>query len=198
MLKTANEGLRTGIMKEVEVRSFLSQDEYDRLLIVLEKEGEKIKEDRQITVYFSGEKDLRIQKNTDSAKIWMKGGELHDESREEVEVILKNNQFEETRRLFEALGYEVEIKWYRKRNKFRWEGHEVCVDHTIGYGRVIEVEELCEEGEEAEALERVSEALEELGVKKTSKREFDERFRHYRKNWQKILREKDLSKFEDL
>ena len=48
---------------EVEVRSFISEDQYNNLLTFMEKNAKLIKKDNQITYYFSGDNDLRIQKN---------------------------------------------------------------------------------------------------------------------------------------
>ena len=48
---------------EVEVRSFISEDQYNNLLTFMQKNAKLIKKDNQITFYFSGEDDLRIQKN---------------------------------------------------------------------------------------------------------------------------------------
>ncbi len=185
-------------MKEVEVRGFISEDEYRSLIRLLEEEGVKIKEDRQITIYFSCDEDLRIQKNKDFAKIWLKKGKIHDDSREEIEIKFERNRFEELKNLFMALGYDVEIKWYRKRHLFRWKDLKISVDHTVGYGHIVEVEELCQENEEDRAKERVRRVLGELDVDETPREKFDEKFRHYRKRWKSILREKDFSDFEDL
>lgn len=185
-------------MIEVELRSFLSQEEYNRLLGEMEEGAEKVKEDRQITYYFSSDADLRIQKNKGYAKLWLKGGEIHDRDREELEVKFDREDFEKLEKILKVLGYDVEIKWYRKRHKFDWNGFEVCIDHTPGYGRIVEIEKMCEKGEEDETHRELEEALEKLGIEPTPKEKFDEKFRHYRNNWQDILQKKDLSDFKNL
>lgn len=162
----------------------------------MEERAEKLKEDKQITYYFSCDLDLRIQKNQDFAKLWLKKGEIHDKDREEFEVKFDRDDFEKLEELLKLLGYEVTVKWYRKRSRFDWNGFEVCIDYTPGYGRIIEIEKMCKKGKEGEVYEELQEALEELGVKKTSKEKFDEKFRHYRNNWKDILKEKDLGEFE--
>ena len=181
-------------MIEVEVRSFISEDEYDRLIKEMEEKGEKVKEDKQITYYFSGDEDLRIQKNNSFAKLWMKGGDIHDDDREEFEVEFDRDDFQTLKEILEALGYEVEIKWYRKRHKFRWKGFDVCVDYTPGYGRIVEIEKLCEEGDEEGKYGELLDALEELGVEETPDEEFDEAYERYKNNWKDILKERDLTK----
>jgi uncharacterized protein YjbK len=74
---------------EVEVRSFISNEEYERLLGVMERGAEFLGEDEQTTYYLSGEQDLRIQKGSSHAKVWMKSGKIHDRYRQEVEVKFK-------------------------------------------------------------------------------------------------------------
>ncbi len=185
-------------MREVEIRSFITEDDYQRLLERMKKEGEDGGKEKQVTIYFSGENDLRIQKSEESAKIWMKDGEIHEKAREEIEITIHKNEFEAVRRLFEALGHEVDIKWYRKRHRFHWDGLKVCIDHTPGYGRIVEVEKLTDEDGQEEALEEVKRALEKLGVEETPREKFDQRYRNYRKKWQDILRKKDLSEFDDI
>lgn len=184
-------------MIEVEVRSFISEDRYDELLDKLKERAEKVKYDRQITYYFSGDRDLRIQKNMDFAKLWLKTGEIHEREREELEVRFDREDFRTLEKLLELLGYEVEIKWYRERHRFRWNGLEICVDHTPGYGRIIEIEKMCEKGEEEKVHERLCKALREFGVEETPKEIFDERYEDYRDNWSDILEDRDLSSFRE-
>jgi uncharacterized protein YjbK len=58
--------------REVELRSFVDPDTYTRLLDSFHAHARFLKEDNQVTYYFSGPHDLRIQKNEYYAKIWMK------------------------------------------------------------------------------------------------------------------------------
>ncbi|MDP6293780.1 MAG: CYTH domain-containing protein, partial [Candidatus Woesearchaeota archaeon] len=69
-------------MIEVELRSFLTEEEYERLLRYFDDHD--IKEDKQESWYFDTEEDLRILRGEDAAKIWLKRGKMHDEFREEI------------------------------------------------------------------------------------------------------------------
>jgi len=115
---------------EVEIRSFISEEKYRELLDFLKKEGEFLGEENQKTYYFDTPQDLRIQKNDDYAKIWMKKGKLHDEHREEIEIKFDKSEFGNLEKLFLALGYNIEIKWFRKRFEFKWDNINVCLDFT--------------------------------------------------------------------
>ncbi len=184
-------------MKEVETRSFISDKEYEELLYKMNEKAEKIKEDKQVTYYFTGEKDLRIQKNKKFSKLWLKEGKIHEDNREEIEVEFNKEDFKELEKLLKSLGYEVEIKWYRKRHKFNWKGLTVCIDQTPGYGKIIEIEKMCEEEEDHEKIQKnLESALEELEIEKTSNKKFEEKYSQYKKNWEKILSDKDLEEFK--
>jgi predicted adenylyl cyclase CyaB len=172
---------------EVEIRSFISKEKYDELIEFFKKEGEFVKEDDQETYYFDAPFDLRIQKNNFFSKVWMKGGKIHDETREENEIRFDRNDFERLEKMFLALGYNVQIKWFRKRHDFKWQGIDVSVDFTKGYGYIIEFEKSCEENEKEKTLEMLKEKFNILNVPLTSREEFDQKFQFYKKNWKDLV-----------
>ncbi|TSC71585.1 MAG: Uncharacterized protein G01um101438_1016 [Parcubacteria group bacterium Gr01-1014_38] len=167
---------------ECEVRSFLTDEQYQRLRDFFHREATFLGEDEQVTYYFNGEHDLRIQQNTQYAKIWLKKGALHDESREELEVRVPREQFEILHQLFVALGYEVTIQWFRKRLSFQWNDIEVSLDDTKGYGRILELEKrtALEDAETTTAY--LKSKLEQLGIPLTPKAEFDQRYAQYKEH----------------
>ncbi len=172
---------------EVESRSFLSDEEYARLLAFMESDAEHVKDDEQETVYFSGDKDLRVQKNSTGGKIILKGGKIHDEHREEKEVSFKKEDFEKMESILVGTGLEVEIRWFRKRKEFKWMGAKVCLDKTRGYGNIIEIEIMCDEDGVDDAREEVSLLMKGLKVSQTPKYVFDERFNYYKNNWKRLV-----------
>ncbi len=171
---------------EVEVRSFISEKEYNSLLEFFKKSAELIKEDYQETFYFDCTQDLRIQRNNSFAKIWLKKGKIHDKHREEIEVKVNREDFENLEELFKALNMDVEIKWYRKRFEFKWEDTKVCLDHTRGYGYIIELEKIVREEKKEEVYNELKEKLESLDVDITPKEEFEKAFDYYKRNWKKL------------
>ena len=48
---------------EAEVRSFISKEQYEKLLSFFKQNAKLLKEDYQETFYFDCESDLRIQRN---------------------------------------------------------------------------------------------------------------------------------------
>ncbi len=173
---------------EAEIRSFVSEDQHKKLLRFFKKEGKFLGTENQVSYYFSGEQDLRIQKSDKSAKIWLKKGEMHADSREEIEIKFDVSQFENAENLFKVLGYEVKIKWFRKRNTFNWRGISVMLDDTKGYGRIVELEKMCKESEKEKTIEMLKNKLASLKIAETQKSEFGEKFEYYKKNWKKLTK----------
>jgi len=172
---------------EVEIRSFISEQQYNSLLIFFKKNSKFIKEDYQETFYFDCKEDLRIQKNNFYSKIWLKKGKIHDDQREEIEIRFDKNEFEKLEKLFLTLGLKVEIKWFRKRFEFNWDGITVCLDFTKGYGYIIELEKICSEEEKDKELKKLKEKIATLNINITPKEEFDKKFEYYKKNWKELI-----------
>ncbi|MBU1975581.1 MAG: CYTH domain-containing protein [Nanoarchaeota archaeon] len=168
---------------EVEIRSFIEKKKYEELIEFFKKEGKFLGEDYQETYYFDCEQDLRIQKNNSGCKLWLKKGKIHDDSREEHEVQCKREDFEKLEALLIALGYNVEIKWFRKRHRFDWNGIKVTVDYTKGYGYILELEIMSNEESKKETLELLREKLLSLEIEETPKEEFNVKYEEYKQNW---------------
>jgi predicted adenylyl cyclase CyaB len=177
---------------ECEIRAFLTDEQYDRLSEKLAGIAEADGEDEQVTYYFegNGDPDLRIQRNSTGAKIWFKKGRMHDEARLEIELPCRREDFGTLEQLFSALGYAVSIKWFRKRRLYRLEGVTVTLDDTRGYGKILELEKVCFEGERDEALGLLKARMSELGIEPTPKEAFDLRYAEYKRNWRELTGER--------
>jgi len=173
---------------EVEIRSFISKKKYDQLLIFFKQNTKLIKEDYQKTFYFDCPEDLRIQKNNFYSKIWMKKGKIHDNHREEIEIKFANKEFKKLEQLFLTLGYDVEIKWFRKRFEFKWDGLTVCLDYTKGYGYIIELEKMSSNENKENEYENIKKKIKSLDIDITPKEEFNKKFLYYKENWKHLLK----------
>jgi predicted adenylyl cyclase CyaB len=171
---------------EVEIRSFITPEEYKKFIAFFTANGKLINKDFQETYYFNAKEDLRIQRNDFFSKIWLKKGKLHDEAREEIEIKFAREDFSKLESLFLALGFKVEIKWFRLRHTFEWKGISVMVDYTKGYGHILELEKLCSDKEKASSLALLKKRMKELHVKKTPKQEFDKKYNYYKENWKTL------------
>ncbi|MFW5746089.1 MAG: CYTH domain-containing protein [Nanoarchaeota archaeon] len=176
------------MVHEVELRSFISEQKYQDLMQFFSTHARRRSHEEQETHYFDCGQDLRIQKSTNYAKVWLKKGNMHDDSREEIEVKVEPDQFSGLQELFAALGYTVDIKWFRTRDIFEWDGISVMLDHTRGYGHILEMECMVEDAEEIEETrQRLRAAFERLDVSITAKETFAERYEYYRRNWQELV-----------
>ena len=176
---------------EVEVRSFIDEEEFNKLLEFFRKNAKFLKDDFQVTVYFSGDKDLRVQKNRFFSKLWLKKGKIHDDVREEIEVEFKREEFGKLLEILNELGLKVEIVWLRKRKEFQWDGIKVYLDDTEGYGKIIEIETHVEkENETEEKRDELISKLRSLGIKISERNEFEEKFEWYKRNWKRLLRKR--------
>lgn len=172
---------------EVEIRSFVSEEKFNTLLAFFGTQGKKVSEDSQETHYFDSKEDLRIQKNNFHSKIWMKKGKLHDDQREEIELKVEKDDFEKLGTIFEAAGLNVQIKWFRTRHTFEWEGITVMLDHTRGYGHILELEKMSDEARKDETLALLKSKMESLGIEQTPKEVFNEKYQFYKENWRKLV-----------
>jgi len=173
---------------EVEVRSFISRKKYNHLLKYFKKNGKFLGKDNQITYYFSGPKDLRIQKTGKLSKLWLKSGKIHEKYRQDIVVRCNKEDFENLDKLLSGLGFKVKIKWFRKRNEFLWKGTRVCLDWTRGYGYIIELEKMTTEKNKEKVYRDLLQKLRELNIKLTPKEIFDKKFSYYKNNWRKLIK----------
>lgn len=174
---------------EVEVRSFIDDGQYEDIKAILEKDFEFVKELDETTVYFSGEKDLRMRKNETEAFVILKEGKIHDDFRKEFEVRIDRDDFDNMTELFRALGYEIEIEWLRRRLEYKNADMKVLLDDTRGYGKILELEKMVEGGSEKAAHGELMEEMRKFGIGEiTPKEEFNEKFGYYKKNWKNLIR----------
>ena len=89
---------------ETEIRSFISKEQFEKLLDFFKQNAQLDKEDYQETFYFDCNEDLRIQRNNYFSKIWMKKGKIHEDHREEIEIKFDKSEFENLEKLFLSLG----------------------------------------------------------------------------------------------
>lgn len=171
---------------EVELRSFITPERYEELVAFFTANGTLVSDDEQVTDYFDCKDDIRMQKNSGYAKIWRKGGAMHDAWREETEVRFQSDDFEKLQEVFAALGIGVKVRWFRHRKQFEWQGITVCLDHTRGYGHIIELEKMTSHDGKDAALVLLRQKLVELGVALTPKEEFDARFKQYLLHWREL------------
>jgi|ETNmetMinimDraft_2_1059921.scaffolds.fasta_scaffold02109_5 predicted adenylyl cyclase CyaB len=178
---------------EVEVRSFISEGKYLELLEYFKMNARLVEEDYQENYYFDCDANLVVQRGNVGSMVRLKKGKIHDNCREEKEIIFSRDDFDKINDLLSGLGHTNEIKWFRERKEFEWEGVRVCLDYTKGYGYIIELEEMSDVGDRDRVLEKLRARLAGLGVEETSREEFDRKYEYYKENWRGLVEdEKDI------
>ena len=122
---------------EVEVRTFIDNRQFDSIKNILDNSFEFEEEFYETTLYFSGEKDLRMRKNENEAFVILKEGKIHDDFRKELEISIKREDFDKMKELLESLGYEVEIEWRRKRMAYKDKEIKILLDVRKVMGRFL-------------------------------------------------------------
>ena len=175
---------------EVELRSFITKQQYQRLIDKLEREAKFIGSIKEETLYLSGKEDLRLRRDNKNTYIILKGGKIHDKWRKEWKVKCSLEDFEKIKEIFRRLGCKIKIKWLRKRRIYKLKDVKIFLDNTEGYGYIIELERMTNTEDKSTIQQRLRKIMKSLGVKITPRKEFDIRFQDYRKNWRKILKDK--------
>ena len=135
-----------------------------------------IEKRKETTYYLDSEKDLRIQKTETEAKVWLKEGNIHDSSREEIEAEFNLSDFDKLKEIFIRLNMKPKIKWERERLIYNWKGVKCMLDHTKDYGYIIELEKLVSKNEK-EVYNRLKEQLTSLDVELNPKQQIEETYK---------------------
>lgn len=170
-------------MKELEKRVFLSDQQYVEFINYFDL-LDKVPE-RQITTYFdANNKDLRLMNTQNYSKIWMKDGVIHDICREEFEVVFSNDYIFNMSKILTRL-FKIKTKWFRERYTLDYKKAKLCLDKSINYGAILELEILTEDEETVNHnLELLNQYLIELGLVETNKDYANEKFKKYISEWQ--------------
>ena len=179
-------------MIEVELRSFISEDKYNELISKYNADKQK-----QITYYFNCKQDFRMMKTKDYTQLWLKTGKMHEESRLEKVVKVDNKYTDELESMLGLLDYDVDIKWYRTRSKIQLdENAEMCIDYTVGYGYILEIEkQVADEANVEQAKNLLEEDFKKLGIEVSKKEDFDNRYKDYVANWKEYTQDVDEANF---
>lgn len=172
---------------EVELRSFLTQKQYQYLKTYFNKNAKLISKDFQETHYLNTKQDTRVQKSNCYSKIWQKSGKIHDDAREEIEIKFDKKEFDNILRIFGNIEVKTKIIWLRHRLEYRWNNIKVCLDKTKGYGNILELEKMSSQANKSKTLELLKSKFTSLNIDQTPKEIFDKKFIYYQNNWKKLI-----------
>jgi len=175
--------------KEKEKRVFLTDEQYKSLLIKFDVQSKQ--PERQITTYYNAKDinlkdiDLRFMRAQGYSKIWMKLGKMHAVCRPEYEVIMEPKYALNAIEIFNHL-YDVKTKWFRERIKIENQPYIICIDKSINYYAIFEVEISDEKIGKEQGEKLLIAYLQELGLEETPENIQDEKCNDYISNWSKM------------
>lgn len=180
-------------MKEIEYKFVLKPKDKNKLEKFLKVNKAKlVSQGTQDNWYYvaPGKNDLRIRRTDNEALIVLKKGWMHDDDREEIEVKVDRKDFLQLDKIFKALGYKYDTKWYRKRKEYKYKNFSITIDYNAGYGWVTEIERTVRAGGEEKAKKEILDIAKEIGIKPASKALFDKMYKYYKKNWPHYIKTK--------
>lgn len=140
-------------MKEYERRFFLDGDKYDTLKSILVPQN--VFPERQVTTYYDiPGKDLRFMQTKSYCKMWLKGGNIHDVCRTEFEEIFELSHAPGLEEILKA-AFPIKTQWYRERYKFTYDNISICLDKTLHYGSILELEVLISDDQDKSLAENI-------------------------------------------
>jgi adenylate cyclase class IV len=175
-------------MVEVEIRAFINDEMYANLSQFFAANGRLVEASRQITHYIDHAVDTRIQLSSRGGKIWQKLGKMHDTARRELELLCTNEQAEITLNIFANLNLPIRVSWFRKRKTFLCGEIKICLDETIGYGRIVEAEIKCNGDETRVAEKKLLDFFADMGIKPSDRETFDNAYNLYLTKWRELTR----------
>lgn len=155
---------------EIEYRSIFSEEDYNRVMDFLMKNGEDLGEDdKDSSFYILDKKLLKVVENVskNNAKVSLKLQEVGDGTgKEEFEYIIPTESVKTAKEVFQNLGFTERIDSYQKRHNFMYKGIEFAVKYSKDWSYHIEMEILIdsEEGRE-EAEKKIEQIAKELDIK---------------------------------
>jgi len=175
--------------KENEKRVFLTDVQYESLL---NKFGVKSKQpERQITIYYNANDiDLRFLQTPEYSELRMKLGEIHKGCCDEFEVKIEPEYTFDAMEIFGRL-FDVKTKWYRERIKIEKQPYIICIDKSINYYAIFEVEISDKKIGEEEGKKLIKAYLQELGLEETPPEIQKKKYSDYISNWSKMTFPKD-------
>lgn len=167
---------------ELRVKSFITKNQYDSLLKYLNSFAEFINKDNIVIYDFSHPNELKIQKDSSASKISVKKG-----GKETLNVSLKKEEFDDLVDVFESLGFDISLKWFKAIHQFKWNEIDITVSFIRGYGYVVEMFKSAYPEEKEILFNYLRENMKLLGLEETQQELFDERLKYYQENWKDLV-----------
>lgn len=162
---------------EIELRSLLDKDRYDRLKMFLDTNAQDLGEDNRETVFFIiPGKTLKVTKNLskNQAKFSLKIGNINTGKQEEIEISIDPADFTKMVKIFQTLGFSEIQYTSQKRHNYLYEGIECALKYSDDWGYHFEAEVVVDsEDRISDAKRKIKELYQKLHLKPLTEREID-------------------------
>lgn len=181
------------VIVTVEKRTFISKDKFLELKQYFTEHGTSIQNHRQIIYKYRSDLDFRLIFDKDSALLRLRGARNQDE---DLIVTLMRNELDKVILMFQSLGLNIDMKWYRTRYEMNYQDYHITLDETYHYGYVVSIDySIRELSEREEALQNLTKLFETLSIPITTVEKFNDQYKYYRTNWVDFTRQIDEKSF---
>ncbi len=138
----------------------------------IKKEGKFVKKQKQEDIYFNHPKKdfsktdeaLRLRKENKKTLLTYKGPKIDEKSKSRNEIEEEVENFEKTKNILEALGFEVAGKVKKERLTYKLNEYKITIDDVNNLNKFIELEKEVKELNK-EMIDEAIELLKKIGLK---------------------------------
>jgi adenylate cyclase class IV len=157
-------------MIEIEKRALFTEDEYTRVLGILQKDAKDLGEDdKDVLYYIYEDKLMKLVNNLSkrTAKLSLKMNKLGDgAATREIEIPFDPHHFADVEHVLESIATPKQvIHGLQKRHNFSYKGCEIAMKWSKDYGYHCEIEKMTDDEGSVALLEKEIDAVaQSLGV----------------------------------
>ncbi len=147
---------------EIEIRGPLSKEQFDNMILFLDKKGKKLTEKNRVLIDYSTfleggvekrKKDIRLRVTNGVPEIIVKLGEWGGtDQRKELSVLTNSNSFDTLVEIFGELGFVKGMLCVRKSKVYEYKGVEFALVEVPNHSYYYEAEKMAYENESAEQI----------------------------------------------
>lgn len=176
-----------------EKRTVISQEKMEELIAYFEANSEKKETEKQIIYNYHTEGDLRLIKTNKYLKIDFKPSKAIEK---ENNVYIKTTYADDLTDIFTKIGMNIELKRYRIRYKYMYQGLFISIDNNIKTGNIFRIKfHYQEESEKQDKQAIIDGIFNQLEIPETDLSKFNEIYAKYRMDWAELTKDIDEVEF---
>lgn len=171
---------------EIEIKSLLSEEQYDSLVNKLPKIMNLLNKESLHTQKFkSNDNDIRLRHSKDKFELVHKEGFATDLTRKELTINLESrNEIDNFAKLLKSLSFTEEPSWITHRMDFEhmYDDHTylISLQHTENFAKILEVEFIANNKDHIQFHEdKIKKIISELGCEPIEPNKFKNKISEY-------------------